>query len=208
MVKVKICGLQTTADIDAVNEALPEFVGFVFAKSKRQVTAEAVREMAEGLVPTIKKVGVFVNADIDQMLLDCKTARLDYIQLHGDETPDDIRRIRKKTDLPIIKAIRMRAPMTEADLNQYDADYFLFDVYSEKGYGGIGESFDLHLMEPFRGRNNIILAGGLSSDNIIEKLSQFTPFMIDVSSGVETDGMKDREKIKQIISLVQDGSQH
>ncbi len=205
MVGVKICGIRSMKDVEILNEYLPEYAGFVFAESRRRVTAAEAAELSCRLDPSVKKVGVFVNHPLEGMLMIYKKASLDVIQLHGDETPMQIARIR--THLPqnveIWKAVRVKDAGSLAGLRGYGADRYVADAYVEGEYGGSGRSFNWALVSG----SNMILAGGLNPENIEQALDLVRPFAVDVSSGVETDGSKDKEKIREFIRVARDWRQ-
>jgi phosphoribosylanthranilate isomerase len=186
--KIKICGLVKECDIDYVNEALPDYAGFVFAKSKRKISADRAYALKRGLSPFIKAVGVFVDHDISFVRDLLERGIIDIAQLHGHEDEEYISAI----SAPVIKAVRI------GEKFDYPADYLLFDSSS----GGSGEAFDWSLIpkidKPF------FLAGGINIGNIT-KAMKVNPFAIDVSSGVETNGVKDREKILEIVRSVRNG---
>ncbi|ROR31848.1 phosphoribosylanthranilate isomerase [Mobilisporobacter senegalensis] len=200
MAKIKICGLTRTKDIMAVNEASPDYIGFVFAKSKRQVNYDTAKELKSYLDPKIKSVGVFVNEDIDNIATLCNEKIIDLVQLHGDETKEYIERLKMKISCQIIKAVRVKESQDIFKIHQMPCDYILLDAYHEDQYGGNGISFDWSLIsirnKPF------FLAGGIHYGNIQKAIKETNPYCIDISSGVETDGLKDPEKIKEIVDLV------
>jgi phosphoribosylanthranilate isomerase len=200
MTKIKICGLFRIEDIDVVNEVLPDYIGFVFAKSKRQVNETVARELKAKLNPVIKAAGVFVNEDMDRIIHLCNAGTIDLIQLHGDENEDYIRKLRSSVINPIIKAVRVRAAedITKASVIPYD--YLLLDTYREEQYGGSGEAFDWSMITEVR--KPFFLAGGIDIGNVIQAITIAQPYCIDVSSGVETDGRKDRTKIHDIVTKV------
>lgn len=200
MVKIKICGLSRQADIAIVNMVLPDYIGFVFAKSRRQVTKEQAAILKSSLNPKITAVGVFVNEDPGQILRLCDAHIIDMIQLHGDENETYIDDLKRKTACPIIKAIRVRNGEDIRQAAQYPSDYLLFDTYLEQAYGGGGKSFDWSLLK--ENQNTYFLAGGLDSDNVLQAIKSCSPYCIDVSSGVETDGVKDADKIIDIIKKI------
>ncbi len=199
-VKIKICGLTRPQDIEYVNEALPDFIGFVFAKSKRQVTAEIAEQLRNRLNSNITPVGVFVNDDMDKIASLCKKGIIDIVQLHGDESSDYIESLGKKINNPIIKAIRVRDSESVKAAYSLPCDYLLLDTYSGNDYGGTGKAFDWGLIsdtaKPF------FLAGGISVENAETAIKNIKPYCLDVSSGVETDSFKDRNKILNIVNLV------
>lgn len=200
MSKIKICGLTRQEDIRAVNEYLPDYIGFVFAKSRRQVTEDQAKLLKQILNPSIKAVGVFVNEEIERIAGLCSKGIIDLIQLHGDEDEEYIRKLRTMTDKEIIRAVRVKTSEDVTQVFESAADYLLFDTFHEQQYGGSGVSFDWTLIQkPVR---QYFLAGGINEDNILEAVGNYQPFAVDVSSGVETDGKKDPQKISNIIAKV------
>jgi phosphoribosylanthranilate isomerase len=198
MVKIKICGLSRACDIEAVNIAKPDYIGFVFAESRRKVTAAQAASLRELLSPDIIPVGVFVNESPRNILSIVQDGAIDAIQLHGTEDEAYIMGLKLLTDKPIIKAISVQ---NEGDVQKWSetaADYLLLD---HKG-GGTGQSFDWHLIG--KSEKPYFLAGGLNKENVAEAIKKTTPFAVDVSSGVETDGVKDPEKISEFIGRVRD----
>lgn len=196
MTKIKICGLFRPIDIEYVNEAIPDYIGFVFAKSRRQVTPDQAETMRKGLNRQIKAVGVFVNAPMEEVAFLLNNGTIDIAQLHGDEDEKYIKRLKTKADNPIIKAVRVESAEDVIRAQNIPADYLLLD----HGKGGTGEAFDWNLVrecgKPF------FLAGGVHADNVEEALKKLRPYAIDLSSGVETDGVKDKEKILEIVRRV------
>lgn len=203
MTSVKICGLRRIEDVDYVNRTEPDYIGFIFAKSKREIDGETAHMLSSKLNPEIKKVGVFVNRDIDELLEIARLAKLDIVQLHGDENADYIERIPK--EYGVWKAIRVRDSDDIETAEYYSSlervEGVLLDAYHETEYGGSGESFDWNLIKEGRFKK-LILAGGLNSENIDDAISKASPDAVDVSSGVETEGYKDFEKIKKFIERV------
>lgn len=202
--KIKICGLFRPEDIEAVNIAKPDYVGFIFyPKSHRYVTAERAKALRAGLDPSIKAVGVFVNLGTDEAAGIIRTASLDIAQLHGDETDEDICRLRQECPKleQVWKAVRIKDGFNIGSLNQYSsADKLVLDAYVE-GYGGAGKSFDLNLIKGVDPRR-IILAGGLNPQNIRGAIKTVRPWGVDLSSGVETHRKKDKDKIINIVNLI------
>lgn len=199
-VKVKICGLRRAEDIAYVNELQPDFIGFVFAKSKRRVTAVQAAQLKAQLLPKIKSVGVFVNAPQEEILQLAQAGTIDYIQLHGDEDAAYCARLRTQTTLPVIKAVRVKDAGSLAGLEAFPCDYLLFDTYTPGQYGGTGQRFDLSLVENIK--QPYFIAGGLDAANVAAVLQNTKAFAVDVSGGVETDGFKDKEKIAAFIAHV------
>lgn len=195
--KIKICGLTRPEDIDFVNEARPDYIGFVFAKSRRQVSKETAKKLRERLHPSITPVGVFVNADVNEMASLANEGIISIIQLHGQETKKTCEILRKLTDAPLIKAIRADHGLSRKDYDYPLCSHLLFD----NGSGGTGKTFSWDNIpdqeKPY------FLAGGLSPENLAGIRSVHpAPFAVDLSSGVETDGKKDRLKIYQAVEII------
>lgn len=195
MTKIKICGLTREEDILVVSAAMPDYVGFVFAEhSRRYVSAERAASMRRGLPRGILAVGVFVNAGADTIARTAETASLDLVQLHGDETPEEAARIKRITGLPVIKAVSM-TESAERELALWDgsdADYILAD----SGSGGTGVRFASRKIDV---KKPLFIAGGLTPDSIAEAIAEYSPFAVDISSGVEINGIKDGGLIAEAV---------
>lgn len=188
-----------------MNELRPDYIGFVFAKSKRQITGKQAAVLANGLDEQIQRVGVFVNQPVTLVaeLLEQKVIHL--AQLHGEEDETYVKKLKlccqERGVLPrIIKAVRVR---TEEDIRRAETvpcDFLLLDAWSEQGAGGNGVTFDWSLIRSVK--KPFFLAGGLTPENVSDAVRQIHPYGVDASSSLETDGFKDREKIKQFISQV------
>jgi phosphoribosylanthranilate isomerase len=208
MTGVKICGLRRKEDIAFVNRYMPEYIGFVFAKSRRQVTREQAVELRKLLLPGIKATGVFVNENIDAVADIACFSGLDIIQLHGDESPEYVEKMRKslylrgKKDIFIWKAIRVKDEGSFENVHKYRVDAYLLDAYLDGSYGGAGISFDWSLAVTATKYCDVILAGGINISNVRQAIERVKPFAVDVSSGVETDGFKDEVKIRGFIENV------
>lgn len=214
MVKVKFCGIRRTEDIEAVNRLKPDLAGFVFAKSKRQVTKEQAAALKELLEPGIKTVGVLVNMPVEEAAALANTGIADLLQLHGDEDAAYIAKLKTLTGAKIIKAIRLRS--TNRAINAKllaeaaQADYYLFDTFLPEAYGGTGKTFSLSLLNSLPIDKPIFLAGGLDAGNVAEIIEQIQsdaklfPFFcgVDVSGGIETDGVKDPIKMEAFIKAI------
>ena len=200
MSKVKICGLSRAEDVTAVNRALPDYIGFVFAPSRRHVDERTAAVLKERLDRRIKAVGVFVNQEIETVAGLYRSGAIDLAQLHGDEDADYIARLKERCGCPVIKAISVGNALPPLPGT---ADYYLFDTLSD-GRGGTGKAFDWSVLQKYGGLP-YFLAGGLSIANITDAIHSLAPFCIDVSSGAETDGKKDADKIVQIVRLVRAG---
>lgn len=195
MSKIKICGIKRECDIDYINEAMPDYIGFVFAKSKRQVSHEVAARLCAKLDKSITPVGVFVNAPIEEIVSLYNEGIIHMAQLHGQENSTYIKELRSQTDCPLIKALKIDRNFDSSILSTLNVDYFLFD----NGAGGTGKTFDWSLMP--KTEKPFFLAGGLNAQNIAAAIA-YAPFALDLSSGVEVNGFKDREKILEIVSKI------
>lgn len=201
MPKIKICGLKRFEDIEIVNEYKPDYIGFVFAGKKRFVTPKTAYELKSRLLHEIKAVGVFVNAEPEFILKLVSDGIIDMIQLHGDENAEYICRLREKTDIPIIKAVRVRNVEDIYNCERLPCEYMLFDTYTADSYGGSGLTFDWSIIPKLN--KPFFLAGGLTSDNIADAIKiKPNPYCLDISSGVETNGLKDKLKIEKVIKNI------
>lgn len=198
MTKIKICGLKRPEDIQAVNEAKPDFAGFVIEvpKSRRNVSAEQARKLVKGLSEQIRVVGVFVNAPLDLVAGLLNDGTLALAQLHGSEDETYIRQLRQMTDKSLIQAFSIRSAADIEQALQSSADYLLLD----QGGGGTGQCFDWSLVPELA--RPFFLAGGLSVSNLSEAISQVKPWAVDLSSSLETDGVKDPIKIQAAVKMV------
>ena len=196
LTKVKFCGLTRPEDIEAVNKLKPEYIGFVFwEKSKRNITPIDAKRLKSLLHEDIKVVGVFVDEDIENITYLSDEGIIDVIQLHGKENDDYIKRIKKLTDKPVIKAFKIKSEEDILRANENIADFVLLDAGM-----GEGKSFDWKLI---KGMNRpYFLAGGLDPDNVEEAVKTLKPFAVDVSSGIETEGKKDCEKMRDFLNIV------
>lgn len=190
---VKICGLKTVEHVQAAVQAGADFIGFVFAPSKRRITVEGATQLAAHIPLGVKKVGVFVNEEAEIIKEIARTVPLDYIQYHGDETNDFIQQV----GLPAIKAFAVRDMADVEQAATFDVDYYLFDTPGTAYRGGSGQTFDWSLLAQTRGK--VIVAGGLTPDNVAQAIRTVRPAAVDVSSGVERDGAKDRTLITTFI---------
>lgn len=197
MTRIKLCGLSRICDIEAVNELRPEYIGFVFApKSRRYVNQERAAELKGLLHPGIKAVGVFVDEAPETVARLLKAGTIDIAQLHGGETEEYIGKLRMLTDSPIIKAFRIDTQRDIEAANESSADFVLLD----SGAGGTGTVFDWKLLEKVE--RPYFLAGGLGIENVADAVQALRPFAVDVSSGIETDGVKDRNKMREFVKRV------
>lgn len=195
--KLKFCGICREQDVQYVNEVKPDFAGFVFAKSKRQITWETAKKFRQQMDPQIRTVGVFVNEKTDVILSYVQEKIIDFVQLHGDETNEQILEIKEKTGAKIIKAVRAKNVESIRRADEMDCDYLLIDAYQPGNYGGTGICFDWNMI-PNNLKHPFFLAGGLNASNIKDAKEQVSAYAFDISGGIETDGKKDIEKMKQI----------
>ena len=214
--KVKMCGISKVETIPAVVEAKPDYMGLVFAPSKRQVTVEQAKILIEELHrgyakkygsdtehdknDTIKTVGVFVNETVDNLVTIANEANLDAVQLHGDEDETFIQSLKERTNVEIWKAVQIRSAADVEKWIDSSADMLLFDAYHKDERGGTGEVFDWSSLDTFE--RPFMLAGGIDSTNVARAIRTVRPYGIDISSGIETNGVKDDEKITAFTKIV------
>ena len=207
--KVKMCGISKVETIPAVVEAKPDYMGLVFAPSKRQVTVEQAEILVEELhkqcinhydTKVVKTVGVFVNETLDNLVRIADTANLDAVQLHGDEDEAFIQSLKERTNVEVWKAIQIRSAADVEKWIDSSADMLLFDAYHKDERGGTGEVFDWSSLDTFE--RPFMLAGGIDSTNVARAIRTVRPYGIDISSGIETNGMKDDKKITAFTKIV------
>ncbi|MVB10723.1 N-(5'-phosphoribosyl)anthranilate isomerase [Caprobacter fermentans] len=201
--KIKFCGIRRPEDVAYMNEFRPDYVGFVFAGTKRRVTPEKAAALARLLDAGIRKVGVFVDEPPENIARAVKLAGLNVVQLHGSETAQGIERLR--TLLPeaeIWKAVRVENSGSIPHALGLGADLLLLDSFSVTEQGGTGKTADLNLIRKANLSSPFFLAGGLNSGNIGPIVREFSPYGVDISSGIETGGVKDRRKIEQIMRIL------
>lgn len=207
--KVKMCGISKVETIPAVVEAKPDYMGLVFAPSKRQVTVEQAKILIEELhkqcinhydTKVVKTVGVFVNETLDNLVRIADTANLDAVQLHGDEDEAFIQSLKERTNVEIWKAVQIRSAADVEKWIDSSADILLFDAYHKDERGGTGEVFDWSSLDAFE--RPFMLAGGIDSTNVARAIRTVRPYGIDISSGIETNGMKDDKKITAFTKIV------
>lgn len=214
--KVKMCGISKVETIPAVVEAKPDYMGLVFAPSKRQVTVDQAKTLVEELHKQytkrynngaeqsnddeIKTVGVFVNETLDNLVTIATEVNLDVVQLHGDEDEAFIQSLKERTNVEVWKAVQIRSAADAEAWIDSSADMLLFDAYHKDERGGTGEVFDWSCLDVFE--RPFMLAGGIDSTNVARAIRTVRPYGIDISSGIETDGVKDDEKIKAFTNIV------
>lgn len=194
MTKVKICGLSTKGAVETAVSAGVDYIGFVFAPSKRQVTLEEATELAELIPADVKKVGVFVSPSRAQLLEAIDKVGLDFVQVHGKV----VDKLFENLPCGSIQAVQVDG---DGHVPNSQADYLLFDA----PVAGSGQTFDWGKLDTTGLAQPFFIAGGLNEDNVARAIQHFTPFAVDVSSGVETDGKKDHEKIRRFIERVKNG---
>ncbi len=198
MTKIKMCGLSRIEDIEAANSIKPDYVGFVFAGiSKRRVSAAEAGKLKSKLDPDVKAVGVFSDDKLDFVASVLNLGIIDAVQLHGSEDEEYIERVRQITDKPIIKAFIIRSKEDVERAEKSTADCILLD-----GGKGEGKAFDQSLLKGIK--RPYFLAGGLNPDNVFDAVKALKPYAVDVSTGIETDGVKDREKMKAFADTVRE----
>lgn len=201
--KIKICGIRREEDVRFLNESMPDYAGFVFAPSRRSVTPEQALFLRRRLDQRIQVFGVFVNAPAEYICERVREGSIDAVQLHGDESEQEIRELKKQVSVPVIKAVRVREAADIRLADQLPCDFLLLDTFSSAGYGGTGKTFAWEMI-PSQLAHPFFLAGGLDEHNIRQAIRQVGCYGVDVSGGVETDGVKDGQKIKRMIEVVKD----
>lgn len=202
--RIKICGIRRDADVEIMNEFLPDYAGFVFAESKRRVNPKRATALIAQLDRRISRVGVFVNP-ADSLLLEAVESGLNVVQLHGGEDMSRVKELRELMDIKgfghvsIWKSIRVKDADSLLELDTLKPDAWLLDGWHPTKAGGTGKVFDWSYAEKFISGRRIMMAGGLTPDNIEKQLSLFAPWGIDVSSGVEKGGKKDAGLVRDFI---------
>ena len=197
MTKIKLCGLTRPCDIEWANALAPDYIGFVFAKkSRRYISPKGAKALREGLDSGIRAVGVFVNEAPEAVAALLNDGVIDIAQLHGGEDGAYIEALRKLTDRPLIQAFRVDGAHDLKRARESRADIILLD----SGAGGTGTAFDWALLKGFE--RPYFLAGGLGPGNVARAVGALHPFAVDVSSGIETDGVKDQAKMRAFVEAV------
>ncbi len=197
MTLIKLCGLRSIKDIEIANALQPEYAGFVLVpKSKRYIDFAALRHLRRFLSPNIRAVGVFADADLKTVASCLESGLIDMVQLHGHEEESFLRSLRLLTDKPIIKAFGICSKEYIYKAEQCSADYILLDTLG----GGTGETFDWNLLQLCR--RPYFLAGGLQPDNVDRAIRLYQPYGVDVSSGIEINGSKDKNKAEIFVKSV------
>ena len=201
MVKVKLCGIRRPCEIDWVQKGRPDYVGFVFAGTRRRVDDDTARQLRRRLDPGISAVGVFVDEPLEHIEALVEENCIQVVQLHGDETEAYIRELRRRTGVPVIKAFSVASREDIDRAERSCADYVLLD----HGKGGTGTAFDWQLAQEMN--RPYFLAGGLYPGNVAEAVRTLKPYAVDVSSGVERDGWKDKTLIDEFMAQVRKAAQ-
>ncbi len=203
MIRVKVCGITNLEDALAAVDLGADALGFVFYKeSRRHVEPGEASRIISELPPFVSTVGVFVNQELEEIESVRKTAGIDTIQLHGDETPEFCGMIPHR----VIKAVRVRDGVDRAKVELYPVQAILFDKYSDNMYGGTGRSFDWDILRDLNISKRIILSGGLTPENVSQAVGIVRPYAVDVSSGVEdSPGKKNHMKLRKFIEAVKNG---
>lgn len=196
--KIKVCGLKSMEDVGIMNEFLPDYCGFIinFPSSHRSITKQVAENLSKELNPRIKTVGVFVNSPVEDVIELLNIGVIQIAQLHGNEDEDYIHEVQAKTNKPVIKAIIVRDEFDVLRGKSSPADFILLD-----GGKGSGDVFDWNLIMDIK--RDFFLAGGLGEDNLKKAIQTLHPYGVDLSSSLETDGKKDREKIQRIMKIME-----
>lgn len=212
MQKIKLCGMMKPCDIEYANRVKPDFVGFIFANTRRKISAAQAKQFRKALDAEISAVGVFVNEDIPVIASLVQDGCIDMIQLHGEEDADYIRRLREICGVPVIKAVKVQTVEQIRQAAALPVDYLLLDTYRKGVLGGTGEAFDWELLREAKAAAGdtaegelfgkpYFLAGGLYAGNLREAVA-LGSYGLDVSSGIETDGSKDFDKMVEVVNIV------
>jgi phosphoribosylanthranilate isomerase len=202
MVRVKVCGITNVVDALAAVEYGADALGFVFADGPRRITPAAARDIVDHLPPFVAKVGVFVDAPPDIVASAIETCRLDFVQLHGSETPAYCETFAPR----VIKAFRVKDESVVGLLPQFKVAAYLLDTWSEASAGGTGHSFDWSIARKARSAGPVILSGGLNADNVTDAITVAKPYAVDASSGLEAGpGIKDHARMRAFIRAAKYG---
>jgi phosphoribosylanthranilate isomerase len=204
MTLVKICGITNVGDARVAADAGADAVGLVFAESPRRVGVEEARRISIALPENVIRVGVFVDEEPAEILRISREVGLDLVQLHGDETPEAVTAVREG-GVKVMKALRVKYVASLEALDGYEADLFLLDAHSEVARGGTGERFDWGVAKSLRGRDNIVVSGGLGPENVHEAVEFFEPYGVDASSALEDKpGSKNGERVRRFVLAARD----
>jgi phosphoribosylanthranilate isomerase len=204
MTLVKICGITDAGDARVAADAGADAVGLIFAESPRRVGVEEARRISIALPENIIRVGVFVDEEPAEVLRISREVGLDLAQLHGEESPEAVTALRE-SGVKVMKALRVRDAASLKALDGFEADLFLLDAHSERTRGGTGERFDWGVAKSVRGRDNIVVSGGLGPENVREAIEVFEPYGVDASSSLEDGpGRKNGERVRRFVLAARD----
>jgi phosphoribosylanthranilate isomerase len=201
---VKICGITNLGDARVAGDAGADAVGFIFAESPRRIDAEEARKISIALPENVIRVGVFVDEGPAEVLRISREVGLDLAQLHGEETPEAVTALRE-AGVKVMKALRVESAASLEALDEYEADLFLLDAHSARAQGGTGERFEWGVAKSLKGRDNILVSGGLDPENVREAVEFFEPFGVDASSSLEDGpGRKNGELVRRFVLAAKD----
>jgi len=204
MTLVKVCGITNARDARVAADAGADAVGFIFAESPRRVGVVEARRISIALPENVVRVGVFVDEKPAEILRISDEVGLDLVQLHGDEKPEAVTAVRE-AGVKVMKALRVRSTASLEKLDEYEADLILLDAHSAKARGGTGERFDWEVAKYLRGRDNIVVSGGLGPGNVREAIEFFEPYGVDASSSLEDGpGRKNGELVRRFVLAAKD----
>jgi phosphoribosylanthranilate isomerase len=204
MTLVKICGITDAGDARVAADAGADAVGLIFAESPRRVGVEEARRISIALPENIIRVGVFVDEEPAEVLRISREVGLDLAQLHGEESPEAVTALRE-SGVKVMKALQVRDAASLKALDGFEADLFLLDAHSERARGGTGERFDWGVAKSVRGRDNIVVSGGLGPENVREAIEFFEPYGVDASSSLEDGpGRKNGERVRRFVLAARD----
>lgn len=202
MIRVKICGIARPEDAREVQRLGADFMGLVFAPSPRRVDVTRAKEILNAVPEFRNWVAVFVNEPRESILQTCRTLEISHVQLHGEETPEFCRDLRRG-GFEVIKALRVRDKSSLQTARSYPCPFLLLDHFSDESRGGTGHAFDWSCLEGADVPQRMIVSGGLTADNLGALLNRFSPYAVDVSSGVEErPGVKDPAKVRNFVAAV------
>lgn len=203
--KLKLCGIRRIEDVEMINSVLPDYIGFIFyRKSKRYVDPESARILEISLKKSISPVGVFVNETAENIAHIAEKVRLKAVQLHGDEDEEYISSLRRLYNGEIWKAVRVKCTDDVKRAEELSADMLLYDSFSSDAYGGTGKRANLSAIISAKPNKPFFLAGGIDAENIGEILARIKPYGIDLSGGIEVNGVKNRIRLMEFIDKISD----
>lgn len=198
---VKLCGMRRPEDIEYINEFQPDYAGFILSPGfKRSIAEKQYLDLESRLDRHIGRVGVFVNEPMDKVI--DYSNYLDVIQLHGDEDPAYIKSLKSRVDSKIWKAVRVKSCSDIESADKLNADMLLLDAFVQGSYGGTGKTIDHEIIRNAVFATPFFIAGGLNCNNIKSVIDKISPDGVDISSGIETNSVKDKEKIKMIMKII------